>query len=132
MRKSLSATLLLLPLMAFSPAGAEEITYSAEYTVCIDTTNGSLPDIIACIQAERDRWDKRLNVSYKKLMATLTADQQKKVRSAQRLWLQFLQQNCDLPFVIQGDGQLPRLNASHCDLDMLARRTVELESLIME
>jgi hypothetical protein len=79
----------------------------------------------------RTVWDKRLNASYKKLLASLLPDQQKKVRASQRLWLQHWEAACNLYMEIMG-GTGGRLLASSCSLQMLADRTLELEGLMFE
>jgi uncharacterized protein YecT (DUF1311 family) len=83
--------------------------------------------MMECNTAETARWDKRLNASYKSLLATLNPERQKALIAAEVAWLKFRDSNCAFVFDPQG-GQAARMAANSCVLRMTAERTLELES----
>jgi len=64
------------------------IDLKIEQCLSIDS-NQSTFGMINCIRTAMEEWDAELNKYYKLLMETLTTDEQKKLRTAQRQWLEY-------------------------------------------
>jgi uncharacterized protein YecT (DUF1311 family) len=64
------------------------IDLKIEQCLSIDS-NQSTFGMINCIRTAMEEWDAELNKYYKLLMETLTTDEQKKLRTAQRQWLDY-------------------------------------------
>ncbi|NER60846.1 DUF1311 domain-containing protein [Pseudomonas sp. MAFF212428] len=100
---------------------------SAAYAACLQAANTTV-SMNACNNAEIEREDKRLNQVYKQAMAALGPVQKVKLRDAQRLWIKYIDSNCDLYFTLTG-GTMDMLNGAGCRLRMTSQRADELEAL---
>src|SRR5262249_14780875 len=70
--------LIVLGLLLSTPAlAAADSDMTKEYLACMDKAKGVTAEMIDCISAETARQDARLNASYKKLMAKLSAKRKK-------------------------------------------------------
>lgn len=115
----------LLSLLAAAPfAQARE---SAAYKACLDTANTTV-SMNECNNAEIAREDKRLNQAYKKAMGALGPLQKGKLRDTQRIWIKYIDSNCDLYYTLTG-GTMDMLNGGGCRLRMTSERADELEAL---
>ena len=114
-------------LLIWYPGHAADITYGKEYERCIDASGGVTASINECTAAETDRWDKRLNASYKSLLATLNPERKKALVDAEVAWLKFRDSNCDFIFDPNG-GTAAGMAANSCVLRMTAERALELDS----
>ena len=68
---------------------AEESNFSKDYQSCLEAADGANPEIWACIDEEIVRQDKRLNLTYQKLMKLLPENRQTALKEAQRAWVKF-------------------------------------------
>lgn len=116
--------------VAAFPAVAEEIEnrYSSEWRRCIDASGGNTFDIIDCNQVELGVWDKKLNAEYKSVMSSLPSTKQQELRAVQRDWIKRRDKKCGA-MANPDEGQMGRMAASECVLEMTARRSVELERM---
>ena len=79
-----------------------------------------------CYRTETAIWDDLLNENYKKLMATLDADQAEKLRAMQRAWVAYRDTTCGFYWdKIQGTMANPMISA--CTARETARRAVLLK-----
>ena len=124
--------LLLIALLVFASAqtfGQEKDLLSAEYSKCIEQSGGTDPGMLDCMGAEAERQDKRLNDVYKKLMNELKPERKRQLQEAQRLWIKYIEANCD--FYLDPDGgTAARLAASECPVLAKAARAKELENFM--
>ena len=119
--------LIVLGLLLSTPAlAAADSDMTKEY--CMDKAKGVTPEMIDCISAEMARQDARLNASYKKLMAKLSAKRKKTLLEAQRAWIKFRDLNCEFYYDPDG-GTAARLAGSDCFLQATADRAKELKNL---
>ena len=58
--------------------------------------------MLDCVGAEAKRQDKRLNDAYKKLMNELKRERKRQLQEAQRLWIKYIEVNCN--FYLDPDG----------------------------
>jgi len=65
-------------------------------------------------------------VAYQKLLEALPPRRRDRLRSAQRLWLQFRDANC--AYFGSGEGTIRRVEAGQCMLRLTTARAQELES----
>ncbi|HEX5931004.1 MAG TPA: lysozyme inhibitor LprI family protein [Methyloceanibacter sp.] len=114
--------------VASAPAFAQQQDLSAEYAKCIEQSGGTDPGMLDCMGAEEKRQDKRLNDAYKKLMGELNPERKKELQEAQRLWLKYVEANCNFDLDPDG-GTAARLAATECPVLAKAARAKELENL---
>ncbi|TFW17253.1 lysozyme inhibitor LprI family protein [Duganella callida] len=121
----------LLALALFSPlssAFAGGIKLSPAFDKCITKAGAVDPAVLECIGNEHEVQDRRLNSSYKALMAKLGASRKKQLQEAQRLWLKYVEANCDFYYDPNG-GTSARMMSAQCSVDARAQRAGELEDL---
>ncbi|EKT4479873.1 MULTISPECIES: lysozyme inhibitor LprI family protein [Pseudomonas putida group] len=102
--------------------------YTAAYGQCMDTASSTVA-MNACIGAETQVQDQRLNRVYKQLMGKLDAGQQKSLRDVQRKWLAYRDGNCQFHVQASG-GTLAQLEGGSCMMDMTRERAAELERVL--
>ncbi|MDR1109606.1 MAG: lysozyme inhibitor LprI family protein [Deltaproteobacteria bacterium] len=87
----MKALLLAAALMLTAPISVlmAQDGLSSQCLQCLENTGGVVPDMIDCLQAEYEKQDARLNAAYKKVRAGESEEQAKKLRTAQRAWIQF-------------------------------------------
>lgn len=102
--------------------------YTAAYGQCMDKASSTVA-MNACIGAETQVQDQRLNRVYKQLMGKLDAGQQKSLREVQRKWLAYRDGNCQFHVQASG-GTLAQLEGGTCILDMTRDRAAELERVL--
>ena len=114
-------------LLSWCSAHAGDVSFSREYDRCIAASGGVTAPINECTAAETDRWDKRLNASYRSLLVTLNPERKKALVDAEVAWLKFRDSNCD--FIADPDGGTAAgMAANSCVLRMTAERALELDS----
>lgn len=109
-------------------AGAQAEDYSPTYTQCMDKASSTLA-MGACIQAETQLQDDRLNWVYKQLMAKLDSQQQKDLREVQRTWMKYRDGNCAFHGKLS-NGSIYRIEGAMCEMDMSKDRAAELERVL--
>lgn len=102
--------------------------YSQSYTSCMDKSEGVTVKMLNCDAAEMAQQDARLNHFYKVAKQNLTAEQSKKLLAAQRAWLTYRQNDCDVMGSLTG-GTIDNINGSQCFLIKTKNRADELEIL---
>lgn len=100
---------------------------SAAYAACMKTAQTTV-SMNVCNNDEIAREDKRLNQAYKKAMGALEPLQRDKLRATQRVWIKYIDSNCDFYYTLTG-GTLDILNGGGCRLSMTSARADELEAL---
>ncbi|KJV36473.1 hypothetical protein VI08_04785 [Luteibacter yeojuensis] len=94
------------------------------YQQCIDATGGVTPDIKKCMSAEYAFQDRRLNNTYRTLMASLHGDAVVALRAEERAWIKEKEAKCDAG---REPGQADELAAYDCSVTQTAKRAAELE-----
>ncbi|MFD2644225.1 lysozyme inhibitor LprI family protein [Pseudomonas japonica] len=107
--------------------GASQMAQADSYSQCMQGANTTVA-MRDCSGAELKRQDTRLNQTYKQAMASLEAEQQGKLRDAQRLWVKYRDANCGMYYGLTG-GTIDQLNGAGCEVDMTRQRADELEKL---
>ena len=104
------------------------VPLSATFQTCLDKSGGVTAEMHACISAEHTRQDQQLNRNYQVLMADLTPERKKQLQSAQRLWIQYRDANCQF-YADPDGGTAAGVAAADCVLQMTAGRARELAGL---
>lgn len=113
-------TLILLLTLA-APAAAQ--MYGPDYAKCREKTT---VDIVDCVKAATQAWDRRLNTAYQGLMQRSDPAQKDPLKAAQRLWIQYRDANCR--FYASGEGSIRQIEATECLRAMTQHRACELEA----
>lgn len=87
--------------------------------------DGSTPEIVDCLMAQRAHWDKELTIAYQEAMKNAQPAQKIKLRDAERAWIKYRDANC--AYYLAGEGTIARVNAAACLRDMTKRRTRDLK-----
>lgn len=122
------AVLAFLLFSQLSPACAGGVKLSPAFDNCITKAGAVDPAVLECIDNEHEVQDRRLNSSYKALMAKLDAPRKNQLQEAQRLWLKYVEANCDFYYDTNG-GTSARMMSAQCLVDARAQRASELEDL---
>lgn len=108
-----------------APAGITETFYQ-----CIDKADSDATASAACLTAERDRQDKRLNTNYKELLAKLTPEQKKQLVLAERAWLKFKETNGTFENAIWGDEIMSNLELTQNEVFSIGARADALKKYL--
>jgi uncharacterized protein YecT (DUF1311 family) len=100
---------------------------SKAYAACMDQSGGVTSEMEDCISGEFELQDRRLNRSYKALMASIP-EKRLELRDAQRKWIAFRDANCGFYYDAEG-GSAARLVSKACVVILTADRAHELETL---
>lgn len=127
--KTLRITLLALLLSSQFPAAhAGGVKLSGGFNKCIAQAGAVDPAVLECLGNENEVQDRKLNASYKSLMSKLDTPRKKQLQEAQRLWLKYVEANCDFYYDPNG-GTSARMMSAQCSVDARAQRASELEDL---
>lgn len=128
---ALAGPTLALSLAAPASAyGLKEVEgrYTKSYKDCPGFKNGVDPEMLDCISAEFEVQDKRLNAAYAKALAALPASRKASLRAAQRTWIAYRDQWCDITYDRES-GSAERIAANQCGLEETILQTLKLEEL---
>jgi uncharacterized protein YecT (DUF1311 family) len=106
------------------PAWSVKIGLRPSFKKCVDAADAVVPDTGDCIAAEYQYQDKRLNMVYKKLIASLNPDEQSKLRDEERHWIAYRDGRCQ--------KLEPQLEPENCQLNVTADRAAELEARLVK
>jgi uncharacterized protein YecT (DUF1311 family) len=111
----------LIAFIAFAEhAYAEEVN--------AESCDGSTYEMVECLRAKTEQWDKQLNRAYQQALNDAeTPAQADQLRAAQRLWIQYRDANCR--YYDLGAGTIARIDAGECMRSMTEARTKELEGV---
>ena len=154
---ALLACTLVLPLLASAAVAAGDdmlascLAGAADPADCVGSTIeacvAALPGgettvgIVACIGAETEAWDARLNAEYRTTMAefetldatgdVVAADftRADRLREAQRAWIAFRDAECALQYARWGMGTLRQVAGANCLLEETGERALELSQM---
>lgn len=103
-----------------------EARYSPAFQPCMDA-DPSTAGMVQCMAAENELQDKKLNARYRAVMAELNAEQQAKLKTAQRAWIAYRDAWCEAQYDNEW-GSLSTIVANNCVMDMTIARTIDLEN----
>ena len=124
MRLTVAALLFGLSTIASSKCLAQHM--NAEDAPCQGL---SMMDWKACIGAAYERADTELNQYYRRIEALETGTNLKNLKSAQRLWIQFRDANCEAEYALYEGGSAAPTVRLACLEAMTRHRTDELKTM---
>lgn len=86
--------------------------------------------MMECSSRETSWWDKMLNENYSILKDKLERQDFIELRKAQRTWITYRDNKCGFEFFFWRDGTIRSIFYSSCQLDMTARRAIELDGYL--
>jgi uncharacterized protein YecT (DUF1311 family) len=89
--------------------------------------DGSTAELVDCLAAKTERWDKRMTIAYQQAMKNASSARRDQLRAAQRLWIAYRDANC--LYYGMGEGTIARIGAAECLRGMTEARARELENL---
>jgi uncharacterized protein YecT (DUF1311 family) len=120
----LALTLILFA--ASSLCHAAEVTFTAQHDACLEAADGAGPlERLECHVEETKRQGALLDAAYKAALKAVPQAKQPNLREAQRTWLKFSDQNCNL-FHNAESGANPAESRAYCVMRMTAERRAEL------
>ncbi len=123
-------TVLGLALLGASfAAQGEDDSSAAQYSSCMENSDGVTSRMLDCIDQELTSQDARLNASYKKLVVQLTPGRKQQLIRAQRLWVQYRDANCKF-YADPDGGTAAGLSANECVLRETSERAQELTGML--
>jgi uncharacterized protein YecT (DUF1311 family) len=87
-------------------------------------------DLSQCSSDAAAKADTDLNAAYKTLMALLGADDQRRLREAQRIWVDFRNAECTFRTKSYSDGSIYPMLLSNCIADVTRARAADFEAQI--
>jgi uncharacterized protein YecT (DUF1311 family) len=108
-----------------APAGISETFYK-----CIDKADSDTVASAACLAAEQDKQDKRLNANYKALAAKLGPEAKKQLVLAERAWLKFKEDNGTFENAIYGDEIISNLELTQNEVFYICARADTLKKYL--
>lgn len=109
-------------------AFAESATpaYSPEYGACQAQSDGVDQAMLDCIATEYALQEKRLNDSYKALLAQMAPRARAALKAAQLDWIRSQKSTCKMYYTVS-DGSAAHLRAQSCYLSSLVERVSSME-----
>lgn len=120
-----------LSVLAVAPlcASAHGPAYRPGYDACLEKAGGVTVAMIACMQAELEAQDARLNAGYRAALRALPAPRRAALTRAQRGWVAWRDAACAFELDPHG-GSSSRIVANSCVLQMTAERATELDGIV--
>ena len=117
------------PAAAGTPQAKPSGELRSELDACLDSgeaAQGVTTAMAACLGAEYERQDARLNRAYQAAMARQDEAQKGQLRQAQRAWIRYRDESCREGAT---GGTIDRLNGPSCMIERTKQRAGELEAL---
>lgn len=95
------------------------------YGSCLAKASGAMAPMRACMEAELDYQDKRLNKAYQALMRKLNPTLQGKLRAEEDVWMQYRNNRC--ASVVDGIDR-PELEPLGCKVEETGKQASDLEA----
>ncbi len=145
---------ILLPLAAAGPARAADRAAAASIAACLDRARAAESDshgcigilsrpclaraedpstagMVACIAREHEVWDDLLNGAYQTLMRRLEPEQARKLKAAQRAWIEARELACGF-YQVYFEGTMAVPMGADCINTQTADRFFFLEAFVQD
>lgn len=103
-----------------------------EMKSCLDMKeNQTTAGMCDCTYKALEKWDSKLNATYKALLVKLDANSKSKLTEAQRQWIKFRDKEIELidATVGRAEGTLSRVVRANSVLEITKERAIDLEAL---
>ncbi|XZF14443.1 lysozyme inhibitor LprI family protein [Chitinophagaceae bacterium MMS25-I14] len=133
--KSLYLTIIVvfLSIATFAQQKAKQDPIDAALDKCLSKPeNQNTASTCNCTYEALDKWDKKLNATYKTLLANLKEPARTKLVEAQREWVKFKEKETELLKATYGsaNGTMWRIVNADKFLDLTRSRALDLEALL--
>ena len=88
--------------------------------------SGVTVEMVDCLNAKAEFWDKRLNAAYPKALKVAQPKQREQLRKAQRAWVAYRDANC--LYWSLGEGTIAQVQSADWMYRMTKERAEEIES----
>lgn len=102
-------------------------SYAKSYEQCQAEPDWSIMSLKECDAAELDRREAVLNRLYKQVLHAISPGRQAGLRKAERAWVAFANNECDFRMSAETGGMNAPLVYNACRLELIARRTDDLQ-----
>lgn len=116
--------LLIVALFTAFPAKAQS---DAEFSACVDRTNGVSTEMLKCGKTQIDKWDARLNTAYQTLLHETKGVKRARLQKEQRAWLRHHLQETHRLASDPNTGSGAFMLSQGFELNDLTKRTLALE-----
>ncbi|WP_264801580.1 lysozyme inhibitor LprI family protein [Acetobacter nitrogenifigens] len=121
---------MILSVMMALPGGT---CLASDYDKCMDAAGGVDPAMIECGGQELERRNADLNRAYKALSTKVVRGEVlAHLRTSERSWMKFRDDECDLIGAAYGDGSLTKILFQQCLIDATKTRTKTLENYLQQ
>ncbi|MEX6687979.1 lysozyme inhibitor LprI family protein [Danxiaibacter flavus] len=124
---------LLLTGAGFAQTKSKEDKIDSELQQCLDKKeNQSTAGMVDCAYKALNKWNAKLNTTYKSLLAKLDSTAKNSLIEAQRQWIKFKEKEIDLIDATYGSahGTMWRIVRAQKVMDITKQRAMELEDLL--
>jgi len=133
---AVAAALVLHATSAWAGTGTSEVIkrqapkgISTSFYACVDKADGMTAQA-ACLTAEKDSQDARLNTAYKALMAKLAGKEKEALLVAERAWLNYQAKSGEVEATLYGDEPVADLTVTQNEIFRLCDRANVLEKYL--
>lgn len=84
-------------------------------------------DLTQCHADEAARWDDLLNIIYRRVIQTLDAEGEERLRAAQRAWITYRDLTCEMERMRYDGGSIAPMIEAQCTARLTEQRTRDLE-----
>lgn len=129
----LALALLAFNFSAYAQAGEKEDIIDKELSTCLEKKeNQTTAGMCDCTYKALEKWDKKLNATYKTLQTKLKAKAKTNLTEAQRQWIKFKESEIKLIDATYGsaDGTMWRIVRADKVLGITKDRALSLEDLL--
>jgi len=122
---------LLLPCSLRAASEEKENPIDAELEAAMEK-NPSTSGMVHALGIARDKWDKEMNATYKKLKETMEAEDFRQLVAAQKAWLAYRDAQVEQigNYFGKKEGTVNRVNAASLITDLTKSRALFLKSLL--
>lgn len=124
---------LLLTEAGYTQTKSKEDKIDRELQQCLDKKeNQSTADMVDCAYKALNKWDAKLNTTYKSLLSKLDSTGKNSLVEAQRQWIKFKEKEIGLIDATYGSAQgtMWRIVRAQKVMDLTKQRAIELEDLL--
>jgi uncharacterized protein YecT (DUF1311 family) len=115
---------------AATTTNANERVLRDSYYECAASNDGSTWAMQACVAAEFEYQDARLNAAYRNVMAKLSDHKRSELKDEEKKWISERDSVCS--WDAQVEGQAQRIEANICALKRTAERATQLERTLLD
>ena len=114
----------IVAIAAAALVGAAVFAFAGDQGDPDQSCDGGTYQMVDCLGAQRDYWDKKMTAAYRDLLKYTEGKQREQLRAGQRLWIQYRDANC--LYYRLGEGSIALVEVAECMRNMTQARAKEL------